>query len=75
MKESHPIKNEEYSHLQGIYYGPALNWWAPHVLKKRDRIISLMRKRKPRYLKKTHKFRIEVPTTVAEALELDKKKR
>ena len=32
-----------------------------------------MRKRIPRYLKKTYKFKIEVPTTVSEALELDKK--
>ena len=43
------------------------------MLKKRDHIISLVRKRNPRYLKKTHNFRIKVPTTVAEALELDRK--
>ena len=43
------------------------------MLKKRDHIISLVIKRNPIYLKKTHKFRIEVTTTVAEALELDKK--
>ena len=43
------------------------------MLKKRDRIISLVRKRKQIYLKKNHKFGIEVPTTVAEALELYKK--
>ena len=42
------------------------------MLKNRDRIISLVRKRNPRYLKKTHKFGIEVPITVAEALELDR---
>ena len=40
------------------------------MLKKRDRIISLVRKRNPRYLKKTHKFGIEVLTTVAEVLVL-----
>ncbi len=44
-----------------------------HVLKKRDRIISLVRKRNPRYLKRTHKFGIELPKTVKEAFELDKK--
>ncbi len=52
---------------------PAFNWWVPHILKKRDRIISLLKKRNPRYLKRTHKFGIEVPKTVKEALELDKK--
>ena len=43
------------------------------MFNKRDHIISLVRKRNPRYLKKTHKFGIEVTTIVAEALELDKK--
>ena len=43
------------------------------MLKKRDCIISLVRKRNPIYMKKTHKFGVEVPTTLAEALELDKK--
>ena len=43
------------------------------MLKKRDRIIYLVRKRNPRYLKKTHKFGVEVPTTAAEALKIDKK--
>ena len=43
------------------------------MLKNRDHIISLVRKRNPIYLKKNNKFGVEVPTTVAEALELDKK--
>ncbi len=45
----------------------------PHVLKKRDQIISLVRKQTTRYLKRTHKFGIEVPKTVKEALDLDRK--
>ncbi len=43
------------------------------MLKKRDRIISLVRKRTTHYLKRTHKFGIEVPKTVKEALALDRK--
>ncbi len=43
------------------------------MLKKRDRIISLVRKWTTRYLKRTHKFGIEVPKTVREALALDRK--
>jgi hypothetical protein len=31
-----------------------------------------VRKRNPRYLKRTHKFGIELPKTVKEALDLDK---
>jgi hypothetical protein len=42
-----------------------------HVLKKRDQIISLVYKRITRYLKRTHKFGIEVPKTAKEALALD----
>ncbi len=56
----------------GIDRKPAFNWWVPHVLKKCDRIISLVCKRTTRYLKRTHKFGIEVPKTVKEALALDR---
>jgi len=73
LKESHPIETAEYAKILGIDHEPAFNWWVPHVLKKRDRIISLVRKRNPRYLKRTHKFGIELPKTVKEAYELDKK--
>ncbi len=43
------------------------------MLKKHDRIISLVCKRTTRYLKRTHKFGIEGPKTVKEALALDRK--
>jgi hypothetical protein len=73
LKESHPIETAKYAKILSIDHEPAFNWWVPHVLRKRDRIISLVRKRNPRYLKRTHKFGIELPKTVKEALELDKK--
>jgi hypothetical protein len=73
LKESHPIETAEYAKILGIDHEPAFNWWVPHVLRKRDRIISLVRKRNSRYLKRMHKFGIESPKTVNEALELDKK--
>ena len=73
LKEFHPVDTAEYAHCQGISNESALNMWAPHVLKKCDHIISLVRKKNPIYLKKIHKFGIEVPATVAELLELDKK--
>ncbi len=58
---------------QGIDQEPAFNWWVPHVLKKRDWITSLVCTRTTRYLKRTHKFGIEVPKTVKESLDLDRK--
>ncbi len=73
LKESHPIDTAEYAKILGIDHEPTFNWWVPHVLKKRDRIISLVRKQNPRYLKRTHKFGIDLPKTVKKALELDKK--
>ncbi len=73
LKESHPIETAEYAKILGIDHEPAFNWWVPHVLRKRDRIISLLRNQNPHYLKWTHKFGIELPKTVKEALELDKK--
>jgi malonate decarboxylase alpha subunit len=42
-----------------------------HTLKKRDSIILLVQKCIPKYLKRTHKFGIEVPTSVKDDFELD----
>ena len=52
---------------------PAFNYWVTHTLKKRDRIISLVKKLQTRYLTKTHKFEVEMPKTIKEAAELDAK--
>jgi hypothetical protein len=46
-----------------------LLWWAPHVLKKRSRIIVAVTKR---YHKCTHIFGIEVPKSWDECVRLDK---
>eukprot|EP01082_Thalassiosira_pseudonana_P011160 g10259.t1 g10259 contig4:1534300-1534839(+) len=71
IKESHPVQVAEYAVAAGIDHEPAFNWWVRHVLKKRDRIIAQVKQRNARYLKKTHKFGIEMPKSVQEALELD----
>ena len=57
----------------GIDHEPDFNWWVMHVLKTRDRIISLVQMRIPRYLKRNHKFGIEIPNSVKDTLELDRK--
>ena len=44
------------------------------MLKKREHIILAVRRRgNARYVKRTHKFGIEVPRTVEKAYEIDKK--
>jgi hypothetical protein len=62
LKESHPLETAKYVVTMGINHKPAFNWWVPHVLRKCDRIISAMAKRSARYLKRTHKFGIEIPS-------------
>ncbi len=73
LKESHPIETSKYVKIISINHEPAFNWWVPHICKKRDRIILLVKKRNPRFLKKTHKFGIEVPKTIRDALDIDRR--
>ena len=47
LKESHPIEVAEFAKIIGIDHEPAFNWWVPYVLKKRDHIISLVKKQNP----------------------------
>ena len=68
MKESYPVQVAEYAKHNKIVSEPAFAWWVPAVLRRRDRIIK---KVKAGYLRKTHKYGIEVPNTVAEAIQLD----
>ncbi len=58
LKESHPVQTTEYAKTIGIDHGPAFNWWVTDVLQQQERIISLIRKRETRYLKRTHKYGI-----------------
>jgi hypothetical protein len=69
VKESNPIEVADYSVARGIEVDPAFAWWVDYTLKKRDRIISAVKKR---VIKKSHKFGIRVPTNVDEAHALDK---
>ena len=71
LKESHPVETAEFAVAMGIEDEPAFNWWVKPVLKKRDRIISAVKKRQGRYLKKRYKFGIRVPKDVDEAYRLD----
>ncbi len=50
LKKSHPLETAEYAVTMGIDHKPAFNWWVPHVLRKRDRIISAVAKRSACFL-------------------------
>ena len=68
LKESNPVEVAEYAVSQEIDHEPAFSWWVPHTLKKRNRIIAAVNKR---YHKRTHKFGIRIPKSVAEAKAID----
>ena len=69
VKNSNPIELAEYAVAKGIEKEPAFNWWVPHTLRKRTRMIN---KVATRMKKQNMKFGVVMPTTVKEALALDK---
>ena len=68
LKESNPVDVAEFARAKGIQDEPAFAWWVPYVLKKKDIIIS---KVKTRIRKNSHKYGIEIPTSVAHAKKID----
>ena len=72
LKQSHPVECTEYAFSQGLMNDPAFIWWVGFILKKRERIILLVKKRNTRYLKRNEKFEIALPKNVKEALQIDK---
>ena len=57
--------------MQEIDHKLAFNWWVKHVLNKRDRKITSIRKQQARYSKKSNTFCIELSKMVEQALALD----
>ena len=70
MKESYPMEVCDYAVGNQISHQPAFTWWVSPYLKEKHRILCKIKKR---YWKRTHKFGVEIPKSVAEAYALDKK--
>ena len=70
LKESNPVDVADFAVARGIADEPAFSWWVPYTLRKRDIIISAVKARARRV---THKYGIELPRSVAHAMELDEK--
>ena len=68
LKHSNPLEVAEYAVANKIAEEPAFCWWVRQTLRRRDRIIK---KVKTRYWRRTHKYGVELPKTVTEALEID----
>jgi Reverse transcriptase (RNA-dependent DNA polymerase) len=69
MKESFPVETARYGRDRKLLDEPAFDWWARHVLKKAQTVLS---KVKSKYWERTHKYGIRIPKTVKEAIMLDK---
>jgi len=69
LKASNPLDVAEYAVARGIDSLPAFSWWVPDTLRRRNRIISAV---KSRYLNRSHKYGIQLPKTVDEALSIDR---
>jgi hypothetical protein len=69
LKASNPVEVAKHAVANRLVEEPAFKWWVPHVLQRRNMIIS---KVKSRYWQTTDKFGIHLPKTVVEALEIDK---
>ena len=72
LKNSFPLEVAEYAIAQGIECEPGFNWWVRPTMNKRNSIISSVNRCRSMDKKRTHKWGIQVPPTVKEALALDK---
>ena len=70
LKDAYPVQVADYAVTNGISNEPAFRWWVPFVLKKRERILK---KVKSKYWSVSHKYGLELPKSVAQALEIDRR--
>jgi len=71
MKNSYPVETVDYAIANHLMSEPAFAWWAPYVRRKRAAMVSKLCKGKAKYWSRTHKYGIELPKTVEQALEID----
>lgn len=70
MKNSNPIEVADYAEARNISSEPGFIWWVPYTLRRRDRLIAGVNSG---VWRTTHKYGVELPRTVTEALALDRK--
>jgi hypothetical protein len=70
LKQSNPVQVAEYATACDIAEHPAFAWWVPYVLRKRNVIVSAVNSR---VCKCSHKYGIEVPRSVKEAFDFDRR--
>ena len=55
---------------RGIQDEPAFAWWVPYSLRNKDRVIAAVQSR---VKKSSHKYGIEILTSINNALEIDRR--
>jgi hypothetical protein len=70
VRMSNLIELAEYAVMNRIAKEPAFTWWVPHALCTRQTMISRV---ETKYWQTTHKFGIELPQSVLDAYEIDRK--
>jgi hypothetical protein len=68
LKESNPVQVAEYTMACNIWEEPAFVWLVPYVLSKWDVIVSAVNSG---IQKTSHKYGIELPSSVKNAIEID----
>jgi hypothetical protein len=68
LRETNPVKEAEYAISRHLDKETAFRWWVQKTLRKRDRWVC---KVKTRYLKRTHKYGVELPKSLKEAIAID----
>ena len=70
VKDSYPVQLAAYATRHQLHKEPAFAWWIRHVTRQQRRGIH---KVKSKYWTRTHKFGIEIPKSVEQALAIDQK--
>ena len=68
LKATNAVEVAQYAKDNRLLEEPAFEWWAPHVLKKLNRLIKLTR---TKHIRKGFKFGVRIPSSVEEALAID----
>ena len=69
MNNSHPFETAEFACASGIDDKVAFRYWVPYTLSNRYNIVASI---KTRFRKVTHKFGINIPTSIEHALGIDR---
>eukprot|EP00536_Pseudo-nitzschia_multiseries_P017224 jgi/Psemu1/49913/gm1.49913_g len=71
VKESFPVQLAEYAVNNKLEKLPASRWWVHKILRREERILKAAKSAK--YWLKSHKYGVEFPRSITQALAIDKK--